>query len=604
MNTDIPQTTWPQINWRAWGRDAFIEAQKADKPILLSLTSSWCHWCREMETSTYLAPEIVERIARDYVAIKVDGDRRPDVNSRYNMGGLPSTVFLTPTGDTLTGATFIAAPEMRNVLQQISSVYKTQHAAIYQRIHATQANALTQENEPSFGREADRSVMEWVTRQVTGMFDKQNGGFGTMPKFPAPEVLEYLLFLYGESRDASYADMVRKTLDGMARGEIWDSAGGGFFRSANGIDWTQPHYEKVLEVNAAMAAVYARAWRVAGGETYRSVAEATLGYILGTLRDAETGAFLGSQAAHEDYYRTAPSARAGMPAPAVDRTVYMDGASRAVSAFLHAAAALGGADHRDAAVRCLEFLRTRMAAPDGRLSHYYDLVEGAQGGPGLFRDYVYFMQALADAHQATGEGVYLSQARAMAETVQKSFGDTTAPGYFDLPAGHEQLGYLRYRRKLLPENAVYAGVLLTLYYLTEKPVYLEWTRTTLEGFVPLYGDLGHFAAGYAQAVVRLLGETVEFHIVGPQNAKETVALAAACLRQTYPNVVVRVLDPQRDAEVIEDRAYDVFDAPTVYACVGTACAPPLRTPSDLEDTVETLINAARLLGEDMTPRPR
>jgi hypothetical protein len=297
-----------EIEWRPWGEAAFAEARRLGHPVLLSLSAVWCHWCHVMDETSYSDPRIIEMVNRDYVPVRVDNDRDPDVNRRYNMGGWPTTAFLTAGGEVITGGTYLPPDDMAAALEKVRDYFdehRDELAALDARRAADRAAArepqATTEGAPApsagngatvpgapelragDGEDAGPGVfagdagtpgdlVDQVALQVVRAFDPLHGGLGSEQKFPQADVFAFLLAYVGVRGrgDASLLapsrlrEVLHATLARMAAGEVYDRVEEGFFRYATRRDWTVPHYEKMLEDNARLATLYLDATLVAG----------------------------------------------------------------------------------------------------------------------------------------------------------------------------------------------------------------------------------------------------------------------------------------------------------------------------------------------------
>lgn len=252
-----------EVEWREWGAEAFKEAQEQDKLILLDIGAVWCHWCHVMDETTYSDPQVIRLLNERFIPLRVDNDERPDVNRRYNMGGWPTTAVLTPTGEALTGATYMPANEMTQMLVQLSEAYKQAKEAILSKAREVDVRreAMLTNRGAAHGELSDDIVTN-VRKALKEGFDTLYGGFGDAPKFPAWEALELALATYHETGDEDYRALVTITLKRVLMGEMYDPVEGGFFRYATQRDWTVPHYEKMLEDNARWLNLLMHAYQV------------------------------------------------------------------------------------------------------------------------------------------------------------------------------------------------------------------------------------------------------------------------------------------------------------------------------------------------------
>ena len=297
------------VDWYPWGEEAFARAVAEDKPVLLSVGYSACHWCHVMAHESFENPEIAALMNDLFVCIKVDREERPDVDALYmqatlgltGSGGWPMTVFLTPDAKPYYAGTYFP-PEARHGMPGFPELLRHVGDAYHSRKDEVQLTAGKLEER--LAASADRAPApddlprRIVDDAVTGLamsFDPVQGGFGGAPKFPPHLALEFLLRrLWADPQDHNARQMVETTLHRMADGGIHDQVGGGFHRySVDGI-WLVPHFEKMLYDNALLARVYAMAYRVTGEARWREVAERTLDYLLREMR-APDGGFAAAQ---------------------------------------------------------------------------------------------------------------------------------------------------------------------------------------------------------------------------------------------------------------------------------------------------------------------
>jgi uncharacterized protein YyaL (SSP411 family) len=277
---------------------------------------------------------VQQRISDNFIPIKVDNDRRPDINARYNMGGWPTTAFLTPAGATLYGETYVTPSRMIGLLDHITEVYKSSKDQIAEQTAEVSAQRMASETlNPS---SLDPATTETVLVAIRRNFDPQFGGFGREPKFPHPDTLRLVLETYAATKEIKLREIAEKTLHGMADGGMYDRFAGGFFRYSTTRDWSIPHFEKMLEDNAKLTSVYCLASQILEDDYYLEVVKSAHNWLLSDMRDPETGAFAGSQDAdkEEAYYGEPLSVRTAMPTPYIDRTVYTNWNSLMVSALV------------------------------------------------------------------------------------------------------------------------------------------------------------------------------------------------------------------------------------------------------------------------------
>ena len=284
------------VDWYPWGPEALARAREEDRPILLSVGYSACHWCHVMERESFEDPETASYMNEHFVNVKVDREERPDVDAIYmeavqaisGQGGWPMTVFLDPDGVPFYGGTYFppdtdrGTPSFRMVMEAVVHAFETQREEIRERAPATRARlAAIGEVEPRADLPGPADL-EAAVQRLLAAADRANGGFGGAPKFPPASSLE-LLLARGES------EHVERTLDAMLAGGIYDQLGGGFARYSVDAFWLVPHFEKMLYDNALLARAYLHGAQQLGHERYRRVCEETLDWTLREMRGPEGG---------------------------------------------------------------------------------------------------------------------------------------------------------------------------------------------------------------------------------------------------------------------------------------------------------------------------
>jgi uncharacterized protein YyaL (SSP411 family) len=559
-------TTMNDIAWEPWGDAAFARAAAEDKPILLSISAVWCHWCHVMDQTTYADPEVAAAVNAGFVPVRVDNDERPDINARYNMGGWPTTAFLTPDGSILTGATYLPAPAMQRALHEIVLFYREKKGDIAER--ARELREAQQSYTLAPPDDLRPELLDAFTRTVMEDYDSEYGGFGDAPKFPQPELHEYLLARWRCTNDASLYDAVAQTMRAMSGGGMYDRVEGGFFRYSTTRDWSVPHFEKMAEDHAGLLRVLAQLELWAPSQRWRDDLGRTIGYARRVLRDAQTGLFAGSQDADEAYYARDAAGRSASAAPLVDRRSYSNWSAAMAGAFAWCGLALHDRSLMDEALMALETLNRRLRGPHGLLLHVLP-PGGEPRVTGLLGDQVAYIRALIDGYEALGERTLLARAVAHADATIVAFGAPDG-GFYDRLAG-EAVGRLDRTDRPLPDNGLMAENLLRLATLTGERRYRDLAERTLLLYAKTFERARSFAATYARALARYLARETTIRVTGP--ALETTPLRTAARRLPTPfGAIVSV--PEGD--------------PAAFVCVDTVCAAPVHEPDAVALAYATL----------------
>jgi uncharacterized protein YyaL (SSP411 family) len=579
------------ITWYDWDEDSFELADTLELPVMLYITAPWCEPCHLMEETTLADPDVVVAINDDFLPIMVDADKRPDVDSRYNKGGWPTTAFLNADGDVLESHNFLTAKEMMVVLQRVKARAAGEELPSPQTIAIRPGVQLVElEDRPEAVGELTPELIEQVAEQVVAAFDPENGGFGTAPKFHHADILEFALAVTHRTGDEALAGIVQKSLAVMVQGGLYDQVDGGFFRYATTADWNVPHYEKMVGDQAQLLNLYLRAYQAYGQQDYLDAAKGVLEYMDASLWDRSRGYFYGSQEADPEYYALDASGRTEREAPYVDRTAYTERNAVSASAYMLASAVLNDARYADLAIRALEFVWQKSYQEGLGMHHYFD---NRPHVPGLLADQVSMAQAWLDAYEHFGREVYLQRAETLMRFAENALRDDDGR-YFDTVAAPEAVGRLRRREKPFCENVAAAEVNLRLYRLTGREDFRESAQRTLEALVPIYEDLGFEAARFALVVDRFLRRPLLVTVVGENEDPVRDELLRAARRAYAPNKTVQAVDPVWESTRLARLGYPGEPAPVAYVCLGTLCARPTADPDELLAQAQAMLGQERM----------
>ena len=306
------------VDWYPWGDEAFERARAEDRPILLSVGYSSCHWCHVMAHESFEDPEIAAEMNRLFVNVKVDREERPDVDGIYMQavqamtghGGWPMTVWLTPDGRPFFGGTYFPKEDrpgmagFGRVMEAVDDAWRNRRADLLTqagKLHDALARTVTPPLDGVSGTEPGTEILDQAAARAQAQFDTRFGGFGRAPKFPQAMTLDFLLRTYVRQPSRSdLLDVVTVTLDAMAAGGMYDQVGGGFHRYSVDDYWLVPHFEKMLYDQALLVAAYTHAWLVTREPRYARVVAQTVSYVLRDLRHPETGGFFSAEDADSE----------------------------------------------------------------------------------------------------------------------------------------------------------------------------------------------------------------------------------------------------------------------------------------------------------------
>ena len=301
------------VDWYAWGDEAFDRARREDKPVLISVGYSACHWCHVIAHESFEDQEVAELLNRDFISVKVDREERPDVDAVYmdavqlysGSGGWPMTVLALPDGQPFFAATYLPKESLdgvmgiKQLLRSAAAVWRDDRPSAERAARELTRRMAELADRPVRRERPSAALCDQALAAYADSYDERWGGFGRAPKFPAAHNLLFLLRHYERTGHTSALDMVTGTLDAMYRGGIFDHIGGGFCRYSTDRQWLIPHFEKMLYDNALLLWAYADAYRVTGKALYRDVALRTAAYVLRELTSPE-GAFYCAQDADSE----------------------------------------------------------------------------------------------------------------------------------------------------------------------------------------------------------------------------------------------------------------------------------------------------------------
>jgi uncharacterized protein len=614
------------VDWYPWGDEAFERATTEDKPLLVSVGYSSCHWCHVMAHESFESESTAAVMNDLFVNVKVDREERPDVDAvtmeatvgMTGSGGWPTTVFLTPQGDPFYAGTYFppesrhGLPSFRDVLEAVAKAWRERRGDL-ERQAGKVAESLRRGAELAPSTEPlTATLLAEGVRGIAHTFEPTFGGFGRAPKFPAASTLEFLL---RRGDDESVA-MVESTLDGMAAGGFYDVVGGGFHRYSVDDRWLVPHFEKMLYDNAVLAAAYLHGWVVTGRARYRAIVEETLDYVLRELALPQ-GGLASAQDADTDgvegltYTWTSAEAeaagirpellepfehgrlivrgeldaalrsrllaeRAMRPQPSRDDKALASWNGLALAALAEAGYRLERDDWLAAARELGDFLLGPLSDGEGGLLR--SRRDDRAGGAGFLDDYANVAHGLLELHVATGETRWLLQAHRLSLRAIDLFGDDERGGFYLSPADGD--GRIP-RTKDLQDTPVASGssmlawVLLRLGRIWGDE---ELERRAVSVFRLVEPALRRAPGAFAWALCGLdlwLSAPREIAVAGPVDSP----VARAALAPFQPNAVVAV-GASEEVPLLAGKGL-VGGKSAVYVCERFVCQAPVTEPGQL-----------------------
>ncbi len=633
------------VDWYPWGPEALARARKEDRPILLSIGYSACHWCHVMERESFEDPETAAYMNEHFVNVKVDREERPDLDALYmeavqamsGHGGWPMTVFCDPDGVPFYGGTYFppeegrGMPSFRMVMEAVVDAFAGKRKELRERSAQTRARLAAIGQVEAAADAPDGSLLEAAIKALRAGADPERGGFGGAPKFPPASALE-LLLTRGED------EIAETTLDAMLAGGIYDQIGGGFARYSVDAAWLIPHFEKMLYDNALLARAYLHGFKALGHERYRRVCEETLDWALREMRGPEGGFYSALDADSEG-----EEGRFYVWTPAQVREVLGDAGQEVIEFFgvsedgnfeganvlhLSRGAAAPEPPGFSEARRALYEARSGRVWPsldDKRLTSWNALAIAALAEAGAvlkreeyldaarrcaefvlgslrdpdgrllrsfndgrahlgayLEDHAFLLEALLALYEATFEQRWFEEAHALADTTIARFGDPERGGFYSTSDDHEALIA---RRKEIGDHPIPSGNSAAAMGLLRLAAFTGERRyeQQAESVLRLFTRP---AAQHPESFAHLL-RALDFHISPTQEVAligEDLGSLAEVIRSAYrPHLVLAGGPEGTSAPALLHGRTAIGGAPTAYVCEHFACQAPLTDPELLAE---------------------
>ncbi len=633
------------VDWYPWGEEALARAREEDRPVLLSVGYSACHWCHVMERESFEDAATAAYMNEHFVNVKVDREERPDVDALYmeavqaisGQGGWPMTVFLDPEGVPFYGGTYFppdegrGMPSFRMVMEAVVDAFERRRDEIGERAPEMRARlGAIGQVEPA-AESPDGGMLDQAVSRLLESADMARGGFGGAPKFPPALALE-LLLARGEH------EMVERTLDAMLAGGIYDQLGGGFARYSVDAAWLVPHFEKMLYDNALLARAYLHGWQAFGHERYRRACEETLDWALREMRGPEGGFYSALDADSEG-----EEGRFYVWTPAQIREVLGDRAQPVIDFYgvtergnfegrsiLHLAGGAAAPEPAglEEARRALCEHRSRRVWPgldDKRLTAWNALMLGALAEAGAvleradyveaagscaafvlerlrdadgnllrtykddrahlnayLEDHAFLLEALLTLYEATFEPGWFGEAKALAETMLDRFHDPERGGFFSTSGDHETLIA---RRKEVGDHPIPSGNSSAAMGLLRLAA-LTGERRYEEQAESAFRLFAKPAAQHPESFAHLL-RAIDFHLSPAKEValvgEELSELSRVVRAEHRPHLVLAGGPEGSEIPELLRHRGTLDGRPTAYVCENFACKQPVTNPDDLDN---------------------
>jgi hypothetical protein len=570
MKTDFRFSPRPnrahEINWRPWDDKAFTEALVEDRPVFLCISAVWCRRCHVMDETSFSDSEVIRVLNESYIPIRLDPDRRPDVNERYHRGSLPSTVILTPKGRTVTGGAYVPPDRLKQVLAEFAGAWREKR----EEFRRAEDKPCGTPEEPPPAPSLDISPYDRTLKALKRAYDFVYAGFGRDAKFTFPQALELALHAAWSGPDSECLKVATSTLMVMAGSPLYDAEEGGFFRYSANREWTLPQYEKILSENAALLSAYLRGFQITGELRFADMARGILAYLESRLFNPD-GTWAGSQYADEEYYALPYADRRRRTPPPVDRTVFTNQDAALISALSLATWVLDEDRWQRLAAETAEVLWQRSYREGRGLAHYHDAE-----GPELFGrldDHAAFGRALLSLYSGTGDGRWLERSRLLAGFC---LAELRAPdgSFYDAKPDSGAVGELSKAYRNVGENGLAARWLLELSVLSGDERYAEAAKAALQALTPVFEREGLAGADFAHAVWESLHPWTTVTVVGKKEEELTFKLHRQALAVYVPCKTVRLCGQ-------EDTGTEKRDKPYAVVRSGAETSPPVSEPGEL-----------------------
>jgi uncharacterized protein YyaL (SSP411 family) len=575
-SADDPRTH--PVGWQAWEKSVFERAGRENRYIILHMAAVWCHWCHVMEGTTYRDPAVLKLIGEKFIPVRVDQDSHPDLSYRYENWGWPATIMFDKDGNEIFKRQGYLPPDLFAKLL----------AAVIEDPSALPASGLDAraENGVHALDAGTRAKLDALYRET---YDRENGGFGAVHRFVHGDTLEYALArarpLKRHADPATYADMAGRTLAGARR--LIDPVWGGMYQYSDTLDWSSPHFEKLMNIQRDALRMYVLAWQAGGDATNLAAARDVARWLTERMRAPEGGFYVSQDADvdHETtgkvFYALDAAGRARLREPPIDRNLYARETAWAAAGLAALYDATGERTYLDAAVRAVDWAVANRRAPGGGFGHARAASDDVHLG-----DTLAVGEAALALWRSTGERRWLSLAAEAGRATDARFRDGDG-GFVVRQPDPEAIGALRKPVKQIDENVAAVRFFNLLHRYTADASFRAAAEHGMAWLVAL-AKRDVVLPGALLADDEMSREPAHVTIVGAKSDPAAQALYAAARR--YPTRYLRIEWWDRSEGPLPNPDVDYPELPqaAAFACANGACSLPVFTPDEVAGIVRKI----------------
>jgi uncharacterized protein len=567
------QTATATLQWKSWSDAVFTEARSEHKFVLLDLEAVWCHWCHVMDDSTYRDPEVIRVLNDRYVLVKVDQDARPDIANRYQDWGWPATVVFAADGS--------------EIVKRQGYIPPLRMVSLLQAIIDDPSPGPSVEKEGAFQPAANSSLSPSLALRMRSAYEQQydsaQSGWGFGHKYLDRDSVEYALRI-AASGNQEYVGRLNDTLHKATA--LIDPAWGGMYQYSVDGQWSEPHFEKLISIQADAMREYSLAYAQTGNPDYIRVVEAIDRYIVNFLTSPTTGSFYVSQDADLNdsqesapYFKLSDQARRRQGIPRVDTHVYARENGWIISALCDDYAATGNVSALRQAQRAEHWIKINRSLPGGGFSH-----NGHDSGGHYLGDTLAMGQAFLALYNVTGDLNDLTSARAAAHYIAVNFAPSTRGSGFVTSRLATDSGYKPHPDR--DENIALVRFLSTLAAATGDPGFHDKAKEAMRYLASMQVALKPLSAGVLLASQDVNELPLHVTITGSSLDPRFKALQSAALRSITSHELIETRDPSILNLPPSTIAYPNLGRPALFLCTAHSCSSPVLQPDQVRTRIE------------------